>query len=115
MYERDSMYTKTQSTITLYKTQINNEVINQHQYLDKREKISFTLKESIKIREIDKRYTYANPKKGKCTMDCCNNQGTHWLTRNNENYCQSDIVCNQHANIWMQVKDLISKSSVARN
>lgn len=62
----------------------------------------------IQVRELDKRYTHANPKLGKCTLDCCQNNSTHWLTRQNAEYCQSDMVCHQHAKIWMQVRDLVS-------
>lgn len=73
--------------------------------------LSFGLHEIIQIRELDKRYTHANPRKGRCNMEQCTNLATHWITRNNANYCQSDMACNQHALIWMQVKDLISDSS----
>jgi hypothetical protein len=79
------------------------------------ENLSFGLEEIISIRELDKRHTYANPTKGKCTMEGCNNQATHWLTRNNVDYCQSDMVCNKDAIIWMQVKELISESALNRN
>jgi hypothetical protein len=73
--------------------------------------LSFGLDEIIQIRELDKKYTHANPRKGRCNMDQCTNLATHWITRNNANYCQSDMACNQHALIWTQVKDLISDSS----
>jgi hypothetical protein len=73
--------------------------------------LSFGLDEIIQIRELDKRYTHANPRKGRCYMEQCTNLATHWITRNNANYCQSDMACNQHTLIWMQVKDLISDSS----
>jgi hypothetical protein len=36
----------------------------------------------IKVRELDKRYTYANPKQGKCKMNSCQNNATHWLILN---------------------------------
>ncbi len=74
---------------------------------------SFSLKpgNEIEIRELSKQYTYANPKQGMCMMACCTNKATHWLTRNNANYCQSDMICHQHAIIWKQVRDLISSSS----
>lgn len=75
------------------------------------ENLSSELKNTVEIRELDKRYTYANPKQGKCTMESCSNNATHWLTRQSADYCQSDMVCNQHAMIWMQVRDLISQSS----
>lgn len=61
----------------------------------------------IEVRELDKRYTHANPKQGKCNMPDCNNVATHWLTRQSKNYCQSDMICNQHAILWQQVKDLL--------
>ncbi|MEO1690212.1 MAG: hypothetical protein AAFR63_01605 [Cyanobacteria bacterium J06631_6] len=64
----------------------------------------------IEIRELDRRYTHANPKKGLCTMEGCNHKATHWLTRINANQCQSDMVCNHHAAIWIKVKYLISQS-----
>ena len=63
--------------------------------------------QKIEIRELDKRYTHANPKQGKCTMPGCNHVATHWLTRQSKNYCQSDMICNQHAILWRQVKDLL--------
>ena len=62
----------------------------------------------IQVRELDKRYTHANPKLGKCTLDGCQNCSTHWLTRQNADYCQSDMICNQHAQMWMEVQDLVS-------
>ena len=62
----------------------------------------------VQVRELDKRYTYANPNRGRCTIDCCLNISTHWLTRYNSDYCQSDMICNQHAQMWMQVRDLVS-------
>lgn len=77
--------------------------------------LSFGLNEIIQIRELDKRYTHANPRKGRCNMEECTNLATHWITRNNANYCQSDMACNQHALIWIQVKDLISNSSSLNN
>ena len=61
----------------------------------------------IEVRELDKRYTYANPKQGKCTMPGCNIIATHWLTRQSKSYCQSDMICNQHAILWTQIKDLL--------
>lgn len=67
----------------------------------------FENKEIIQIRELDKRYTHANPNRGKCIVESCTNSSTHWLTRQNTHYCQSDMVCNQHAMLWMQVKELI--------
>ncbi len=75
--------------------------------------LSSNLENIVEIRELDKRYTYANPKQSKCTVECCTNNATHWLTRQSTDYCQSDMVCNQHAMIWMQVKNLISQSSAA--
>ncbi|MGB5633730.1 MAG: hypothetical protein WBM44_27875 [Waterburya sp.] len=71
------------------------------------ENLSSELEHRIEIRELDKRSTQANPKGSKCTIDCCSNDSTHWLTRQSKDYCQSDMVCNEHAMIWMQVKDLI--------
>ncbi|MEM8674752.1 MAG: hypothetical protein AAGF83_12885 [Cyanobacteria bacterium P01_G01_bin.67] len=68
---------------------------------------SSELKCKIEVRELDKRYTYANPKQGKCTMSCCDNIATHWLTRQSKEYCQSDMICNKHAILWTQVKNLI--------
>lgn len=65
---------------------------------------------TIKLRELDKRSTYANSKQGKCTMSNCTNKVTHWLTRQNADYCQSDMICHQHAVIWMQVKNLVSST-----
>ena len=62
----------------------------------------------IKVRELDKRYTYANLKRGKCTMDSCQNHATHWLTRYNQTCCQSDMVCHQHAKLWMEIKNIIN-------
>ena len=59
--------------------------------------------EEIKVRELDKRYTYANPKQGKCTMPNCNNIATHWLTRQSKDYCQSDMICTQHGVLWTQI------------
>jgi hypothetical protein len=91
--------------IALYHPE-NNKVIEQQIA-----NLSFGLDEIIQIRELDKRYTHANPRKGRCNMEECTNFATHWITRNNANYCQSDMACNQHALIWMQVKDLISDSS----
>ncbi len=78
-------------------------------------KASFSSKpgDEIEIRELNKQYTYANPKEGMCLMACCTNKATHWLTRNNANYCQSDMICHQHAVIWKQVRDLISSSSTS--
>lgn len=63
----------------------------------------------IQVRELDKKYTHANSNSGKCTLDNCSHHPTHWLTRQNADYCQSDMVCHQHAKIWMQVKNLVSK------
>ena len=71
------------------------------------------LEDTVEIRELDKRYTHANPKHGKCTMEGCTNNATHWLTRQSTDYCQSDMICNQHAITWIQVKNLISQSPVA--
>jgi hypothetical protein len=82
---------------------------------NKRENLSCGLEEIILLRELDKKFTHANPKVGKCTIESCNNHATHWLTRRNVDYCQSDMVCNHHANIWMQVKDLICDRSLNRN
>ncbi|NJK57646.1 MAG: hypothetical protein HC939_17420 [Pleurocapsa sp. SU_5_0] len=73
--------------------------------------LSSEIEEAIQIRELDKRYTHANHKKGRCNLEGCDNQATHWLTRSNADYCRSDMVCNLHATIWMQVKDLISQSA----
>lgn len=94
------MYTKLQPTIAPSKRE-NNKALNQQKNL------SYGLKKIIQIRELDKRLTHANPKRGKCTMEGCHNCATHWLTRSNVDYCQSDMVCNKDAIIWMQVKDLI--------
>ncbi|MGD1919194.1 MAG: hypothetical protein ACFCAD_10055 [Pleurocapsa sp.] len=69
------------------------------------------IKQKIEIRELDKRYTYANPKRGTCTIDSCDKKATHWLTRQNADYCQSDMICHQHAILWMDIKELISQSS----
>jgi hypothetical protein len=91
--------------ITSYQPE-NNKVIKQQIA-----NLSFGLDEIIQIRELDKRYTHANPRKGRCNMEKCKNLATHWITRNNANYCQSDMACNLHALIWIQVKDLISDSS----
>lgn len=103
------MFTKPQLAIALYKKE-SSKVLNQP-----RVNLSFGLEEIIQIRELDKRHTHANPRKGRCTMEGCNNQATHWLTRNNSDYCQSDMVCHKDATIWMQVKELISESSSSRN
>ena len=65
------------------------------------------LNNKVEVRELDKRYTYANPKQGKCAMPSCNSIATHWLTRQSKDYCQSDMICNQHAILWAQVKDLL--------
>ena len=78
--------------------------------VDNLDYLSSKLDNKVVIRELDKRYTHANPKRGKCTIECCSNNATHWLTRTSTDYCQSDMVCNQHAMIWMQVKNLISQS-----
>lgn len=67
-------------------------------------------KDQIKIREIQKRYTQFNLNISKCTVKLCSNNATHWLTRQNAEYCQSDMVCEYHAKIWMQVKNLISQA-----
>ncbi|PSB06926.1 hypothetical protein C7B62_21475 [Pleurocapsa sp. CCALA 161] len=83
----------------------NNKTLNQPKNL------SYGLNKIIEIRELDKRLTHANPKRGKCTMEGCDNCATHWLTRSNVDYCQSDMVCNKDAIIWMQVKDLIDRQS----
>ncbi|MEO1669724.1 MAG: hypothetical protein AAFR77_02890 [Cyanobacteria bacterium J06631_2] len=64
--------------------------------------------ETIEIHELDHKYTNANLKEARCTMVGCDNQATHWLTRINANYCQSDMVCHHHATIWMKVRYLIS-------
>jgi|GEM_PF-5324533 len=75
------------------------------------ENIASELQETItiiKIRELNKRYTHANPKSGRCTQDCCPNVSTHWLTRENSDYCQSDMICNQHAKLWMEIRDLLT-------
>ena len=63
---------------------------------------------TIKVREIDKRYTHANLNFGRCTQDCCSNISSHWLTRQNSDYCQSDLICNRHAKLWTQVRDLLA-------
>lgn len=68
-------------------------------------------KDQISIKELNKKYTYANPKRGKCTVKSCSNNATHWLTRQNDEYCQSDMVCNHHASIWIQVKNLLSQTT----
>jgi hypothetical protein len=109
MYERKKMSPNFKPASAPYKGK-NNKTLNQQI-----ENLSFGLEEIILLRELDKRFTHANPRIGKCTMKSCNNYATYWLTRNNLDYCQSDMVCNQHANIWMQVKDLISESSLNRN
>jgi hypothetical protein len=103
------MFTKLQPAIAADKKE-SNKTLNQQI-----ENLSFGLEEIILLRELDKKFTHANPRIGRCTMKSCNNHATHWLTRSNVDYCQSDMVCNQHANIWMQVKDLISESSLNRN
>lgn len=100
-----STITRSQLAIALYNPE-DNKIIKQ-QFAN----LSFGLNEIIQIRELDKRYTHANPRKGRCNMEQCTNLATHWITRNNANYCQSDMACNQHALIWMQVKDLICDSS----
>ncbi|MEM6613407.1 MAG: hypothetical protein AAF652_14340 [Cyanobacteria bacterium P01_C01_bin.72] len=64
--------------------------------------------ETVEIRELDPKYTRANRKKARCTIPGCDNPATHWLTRINANYCQSDMVCHHHATIWMTVRYLIS-------
>lgn len=89
------MSTKIQRRVIPSLNEQNNKVGNQQ-------------KEVIQIRELDKRYTHANPRRGKCTMSSCPNNATHWLTRNNAHYCQSDMVCNHHAILWMQVKELVN-------
>lgn len=78
----------------------NQKIFQYHQVIQKREQ--------IKIRELDKKYTHANHKRGKCTVKHCTNNATHWLTRQNSEYCRSDMVCNLHAAIWMEVKSLIA-------
>lgn len=103
------MFTKPQLAIALYRKE-NSKVLNQP-----RENLFLGLEEIIQIRELDKKHTHANLRRGRCTMEACNNQATHWLTRNNVDYCQSDMVCHKHAIIWMQVKELISESSLSRN
>lgn len=109
IYTKNNMSTKTQPAIASSKREsnkvLNSQIVN----------LSLGLEEIIQIRELDKKYTQANPKRGRCTMEGCTNQATHWLTRSNVNYCQSDMVCNQDAIIWMQVKDLIFQSSPNRN
>lgn len=96
------MFSKDQLAIALLKKK-SSKILDQP-----RENLSLGLEEIIQIRELDKRYTHANPRAGRCTMEGCTNQATHWLTRNNLNYCQSDMVCHKDAIIWMQVKELIS-------
>jgi hypothetical protein len=103
------MFSKEQLAIALHKKE-SSKVLNQP-----RENLFLGLEEIIQIRELDKRHTHANPRRGRCTMEGCTNQATHWLTRNNSNYCQSDMVCHKDAIIWMQVKELISESSLSRN
>lgn len=94
------MYTKLQATIAPPQKE-SKKTLNQPKNL------SYGLKKIIQIRELDKRLTYTNLKRGKCTMEGCDNYATHWLTRSNVDYCQSDMVCNKDAIIWKQVKDLI--------
>jgi hypothetical protein len=103
------MSTKLQPAILLHRTE-GNKTLNQPI-----ENLSFGLEEIILIRELDKRHTHANLIRCRCTMEGCTNQATHWLTRNNIDYCQSDMVCNKDAIIWMQVKELISESALNRN
>ena len=67
-------------------------------------------KDQIKIKELHKKYTHANPKREKCTVESCSNNATHWLTRQNSEYCQSDMICNHHASIWLQVKNLLAQT-----
>lgn len=62
--------------------------------------------ETIFIREIDKRYTYAKFRQG-CALDNCDRKASFWLTRSNQYYCQSDLVCAQHAQTWYEVKKLL--------
>ena len=66
--------------------------------------------DQIRIKEIDNKYTQANLKREKCTVKSCSNNATHWLTRQNSEYCQSDMICNHHASIWMQVKNLLAQT-----
>jgi hypothetical protein len=74
--------------------------------------LSFGIEEIIQIRELDKKYTHVKHKRGKCNLEGCNNnKATHWLTRCNSDYCRTDMACNLHAVIWMQVRDLISESA----
>lgn len=65
--------------------------------------------ETIIIRVLDKRYTYARYQCG-CAMDGCQKKPTHWLTRSNQYYCQSDLICSRHARIWYQVKKLLGNN-----
>lgn len=62
--------------------------------------------ETISIREIDKRYTYANYRQG-CALENCDRKASFWLTRSNQYYCQSDLVCSVHAQTWYEVKKLL--------
>ena len=64
--------------------------------------------ETVEIRELDPKYKHSDRKTARCTMPGCDNPATHWLTRINGNYCQSDMVCQHHAAIWMKVRYLIS-------
>jgi hypothetical protein len=62
--------------------------------------------ETIKLRELDKRYTYANLRAG-CAFDGCDRAASHWLTRTCDHYCQSDLVCPKHAQLWLEVKYIL--------
>lgn len=95
------MYTKLEPAIASSNRKSNKALNKQIKNL------SYGLKKIIQIRELDQRLTHANPKRCRCTMEGCHNYATHWLTRSNVDYCQSDMVCNKDAIIWMQVKNLI--------
>jgi hypothetical protein len=99
-------------------TELQSAIASRHQGDDKVNfidqqiaNLSFGLEEIIQIRELDKRYTHANHKRGKCNLEGCNDKATHWLTRRNSDYCRSDMICTQHVMVWIQVKDLISESA----
>jgi hypothetical protein len=102
-------------------TELQSAIASRHQGNDKVNFIDqqianlpFGLDEFIQIQELDKKYTHANHKRSKCNLcniEGCKNKATHWLTRRNSDYCRSDLVCNQHAMVWMQVKNLISESA----
>jgi len=82
---------------------LNHQKVFQYHQIQQKRKL-------VKIRELDKRYMTENYKPAKCTMENCSRNATHWLTRQNSEYCQSDMVCSFHSEIWMEVKSLIAQN-----